>query len=229
MKAPKKLTRGEQEARGDLRTKWLAPDQEWLELHYLVLGKSANQIALEVGAGDSGEIVKRWLEIAGLEVRRYRHPSPTRGWLEYHYTTLGKVTDTIGLEVGVDGGTVRKWLYDADIPIRSSGLQKGERHYRWLGGSSLSAQKESLLRSETPFRCDWCGMEECFSLGHKGVLQLHHKDHEHSNWSLENLCWMCYTCHQLETRLWYAEKEDKICLEWISDQQLLITLRKLNL
>jgi len=222
MKAPKKLTKQEQEARGNLRSKWLAPNKEWLEYHYTTLGKSAYQIAGDVGAGESGEIVRRWLEEEGLEVRKYYHESPDAEQLKSLYIEADLTMAEIAYEYGVDPGTVLSWLITAEIPRRPISHRPGR-------GRSVSAAKRYLLASKVPLKCIWCGVGEQFHLGHKGVLQLHHRDHDRENNAQENLCWMCYTCHQLESRLWHAEKEGKISFELVGDRQLLVTFRKLNL
>lgn len=189
MRAPKKLTREEQEARGDLRTTWLPPDQEWLYDQYTVQGKSANQISDEVRAGYSGEIVKRWLVLLGVPIRGSRHKSPTRDWLEYHYTVLGKSAGAIELELGVDDGTVRKWLYDVEILIRSPGLQKGERHYRWIGGGRRHARHVKAITG-VPKVCEQCGSSR--------FVVVHHLDSDKNNNELGNLQYLCSSCHKYE-------------------------------
>lgn len=219
MKAPRKLTRDEQEVRGNLKTKYLAPDKEWLCDQYVVQGKSANQISDEVDAGESGEIVKRWLEQLGIPVRKYYHEMPEIAVLRSLYVESEMTAVEIAAEYRVDPGTVRRWLKLAEIAFRPISHRPGR-------GRSKPAAKRYLFASEVPWRCAWCDAREQPSLGYKGILQMHHRDHNPENNNLDNLYWMCWWCHNLETRLWIAKEAGKIQLESLGDGQLLITLVK---
>lgn len=205
MRAPRRLTTEEQESQGDLRAKWIAPDREWLRYHYSKLGMSALKISTIVGAGLSGEIVRRWLDDAGLQVREYRKKRPAHKWLYQQYAGLKRSTAELASEFDVHQSTIQGWLRDAGVPKRPPG--------RYTGNSATWERvkaKRALLNSNVPYRCSWCGAYEDTSLGRKGALNMHHRDHNRFNSNLDNLIWLCFTCHRLETALWHAVKDRKI-------------------
>lgn len=194
MKAPVKYV----SERGQVT--WDPPDEEWLRHQHGPLGKSANQISYEVGAG-CANTVYRWFELLGVKrvntvkslktkgaprrrPDRYYWSPPSRKWLEYHYVFLDKSGREIAAEVGATRPTVVKWLRDAGIPIRSS---------RRLGRGYSSRQARARARNKlhasgVPEVCTRCGRSDCW-------LDCHHKDGDPFNEGLNNLELLCRSCH----------------------------------
>ena len=68
--------------------------------------------------------------------------------------------------------------------------QRGAKHPNWRGGSSM--YRANALREHGAV-CNRCGYCVVF-----GVLEVHHKDRDHTNVALENLEVLCPTCHRVE-------------------------------
>lgn len=64
-----------------------------------------------------------------------------------------------------------------------------ERSANWKGGVRI--YRQLLKRSGAKPKCALCGMEN------EIVLTVHHKDHNRSNNSIDNLIWLCLNCHYL--------------------------------
>jgi len=100
-------------------TCWEPPDKEWLEHQFVILEKSVNIIAKEVGAHNN--TVKTWLLKVGIDpVRRYhRRKSPSKKWLKNEYLELEKSILQIAEENQAYWSLVEKWLKEAGIELRN--------------------------------------------------------------------------------------------------------------
>ena len=213
MRAPKKHSDG---------YRWSPPDAEWLEQQYLTLGKSKKTIAAEVGSGQG--TVRRWLREAAVtrasidgSPRKFGSghsicwTPPSKKWLEHRYITLGIPAYTIALKIGADGSTVMRWLkqlgipqwsYEKEIRYRAQAISD-KRNYRWAGGRSggyiLELALMELEAAKVPEQCSICDSQS--------KLDIHHKDGDRTNNVLENLQYLCRSCHvQLHKNLKRSSK-----------------------
>jgi len=211
MKAPVK--RGQ-----NVQGRWSYPDAEWLQHHYVELGKTVKGLVNETGADRA--TVERWLAAAGVgrapsgegldPPRRHgkgpgtKWTAPGREWLAHQHHVLGKSVNALADEVGASRDTALVWLQDARVEVRPA-----------YEGSSKSreTQLDCFRRSDVPFECSWCGVGEGWMPGVKGRLQMHHRDHDPTNGKLTNLTWMCYVCNLLEAWLRTALEYGKIDLK----------------
>lgn len=65
----------------------------------------------------------------------------------------------------------------------------GEKHANWLTGKSV--YRSMLLKTSKATICLLCNISDI------RVLNAHHKDHDKTNNSLDNLVWLCLNCHYL--------------------------------
>lgn len=141
---------------------------------------------------------------------RWAHPD--RDWLVDQHHTQEKPAKCIAREVGVSGTTLTKWLRDADVEVMP---HEGPRHHLWTGGSLRRAHykaKRALRRERVPEVCSWCGQGQRTVRG-RSVVELHHKDHDPYNNDPDNLQWLCFECHHLETYLWLVLNQGKAIVE----------------
>ena len=144
---------------------------------------------------------------------------PDKEWLEDQYWTQDKSAKQIANEIGADGSTVRRWLDDWFVPLRTNSENQarrtGNRANHTKGGIDRSTQRAECERSGKPCVCSWCGMTGKYRSGKTDTaplvcsLQLHHKDHDKGNVTLDNLVYLCPKCHRLETALWHIRKSKK--------------------
>ena len=167
----------------------------------------------------------RRLESRYLDGRR-RWIAPDEEWLVHQYVTLERSAGLIAKDLDTFPNKIYHWLREAEIPTRS--YQEAQRARRSRNGRPLDTQtqKRRLLENEDiPFRCTWCDCDDGYGPSWKvNRLVMHHRDHDRQNGSIENLVWMCPTCHYLESWLHVARSEGKISLKALSNDQLLITL-----
>jgi len=144
---------------------------------------------------------------------------PDKEWLERQYVVLEKSGSKIALEIGAGTGAhlIYGWLERLVVPQRTPEQVNKLKSWRMLGPNAPNWKESGHSRPRSHARkvlewegvpkiCSWCG-------GEKGRITVHHKDHDKYNNMLENLQWLCYYCHELETALWYLLKKDKIGLE----------------
>ena len=79
-------------------------------------------------------------------------------------------------------------------------FKSGENHYAYKGGS----YRENALEIYEN-KCAVCGYDEDVR-----ILEVHHKDENHSNNDLNNLCILCPNCHRKITLHYYYLTEDFI-------------------
>jgi len=144
---------------------------------------------------------------------------PDREWLEDQYWTRDKSTKQIASEIGANSSTVQVWCNEMMIPFRTrsenQARRTGNRANHTKGGIYRSTQRAECERSGKPCVCSWCGMTGKYRSGKTDTaplvcsLQLHHKDHDKGNVTLDNLVYLCPKCHRLETALWHIRKSKK--------------------
>lgn len=121
-----------------------------------------------------------------LQSNRYYWDPPDKEWLEYHYVYLDKTGREIAAEVGATRPTVISWVRSAGIPIRPGHVRLGR------GYSSRQARDRSMFKlwsSGVPRNCVKCGKSDCW-------LDCHHKDGDPFNEDLNNLEFLCRSCHE---------------------------------
>ena len=77
-------------------------------------------------------------------------------------------------------------------------FKSGKNHYAYKGGS----YRENALEFYEN-KCAVCGYDEDVR-----ILEVHHKDENHSNNDLNNLCILCPNCHKKITLHYYDLTED---------------------
>ncbi len=65
----------------------------------------------------------------------------------------------------------------------------GKNHMGWKGGQTM--YRKILQKSNKKTECVLCGKNDM------RILAVHHIDQNHSNFTLENLVWLCHNCHYL--------------------------------
>ena len=225
MKAPLQVNRGNR--------KWEPPDQEWIEYQFIALGRSARQLAQDVGC--SGWVTQQWIKRAGLRKPRAilddpgapqicgygdsaRFVNVNRAWLCRQYIELDKSSNQIAEELGTSAFIVCKWLKKYDVPVRNAEMRR-KRHSKrmsgagnpaWNGGTAQQYQKRRLIESDQPKQCEWCGtIEELF---------MHHRNHDRSDGALSNLTWLCRWCNTLEGWLWTLRIAGRV--KWTIDEKV---------
>lgn len=128
---------------------------------------------------------------------------PDKEWLEHQCITLGKSRNALHLETGAHWCTVSEWLEGAGIPSRDERLYQasGSDSPFWKGGCWATAHKQArqvMLEAAIPKVCADCGT----SIGYIGV---HHLDGNENNNALDNLQYLCKSCH----KLLHPRKENK--------------------
>jgi len=174
---------------------WSPPDYIWLYEQYVFLKKTRNFISEEVGA--SSPTIKKWLQEADIPLRTRWKP-PSSEWLNEQYVILGKSASSIAEEVGTHTGGVLRELKQIGIPIR--GLAKAQSLRRQQEFPHLKGQhslrtcrrhaEEVLWEAEIPEICNYCGRSQ-----EETLVEVHHKDNDERNNQLENLEWLCRSCH----------------------------------
>lgn len=98
--------------------------------------------------------------------------------------------------------TLKKYLKILGISYKTNPHRKGLRHQESrktiqsiLNGNSSNAKKRRRLIEEgiKEEKCECCGLSEW--MGKPIPLELHHKDFNHYNNSLNNLQILCSNCH----------------------------------
>lgn len=141
-----------------------------------------------------------------------RYDWPDAEWLNDQYWVQDKSAQQIAGKFGMDSTTIRRWMDALGVPRRTpSEVKAGSRNPNWVDGFTEGrnyhrAHARKVLREAgVPRVCVWCRKEEDY-------LAVHHKNHNSGDHRLENLEYMCRTCHNLETQLWHLLKQDKINL-----------------
>ncbi len=142
--------------------------------------------------------------------KQVRFEPPDREWLFYHYWTLNESSQKIADMVGARDRTyICNMLKKFDVPIKPKSLRdanhskrmSGEGNPAWNGGTASNYHARLLRKARPDKRCAWCGATE--------NVEMHHKDHNRQNGSLENLEWLCYSCNHLEAYLNKLKKDGR--------------------
>lgn len=117
---------------------------------------------------------------------------------ELHNRPLIEVSRTLGIKYD----TLKKYLKILNIDYKCNQSRKGIPRPSEqkpieviLNGNSSNARKREVLisRGIKEAKCECCGLSEW--LGKSIPLELHHKDFNHYNNSLDNLQVLCANCH----------------------------------
>lgn len=108
----------------------------------------------------------------------------------------------VARNLGIKYDTLKKYLKILNITYRLNPNRKGIKHpeskvsiLKILNGNSTNSAKRRRLIEEgvKEEKCECCGLSEWME---KPIpLELHHKDFNHYNNSLENLQILCANCH----------------------------------
>ena len=153
---------------------------------------------------------------------------PDQEWLVDQYITRLKSATLIADEVGACSRTVQRWLRKRDIHSRDRKEARDfrtARNIREGGLESKSRIRRRMSDAGLVRQCAWCGQEHDRSLGRKGIIEIHHKDHDPSNNRIENLQYLCYSCNHLEAWLWTSWKLGKLDLA-AHGNEIHLTFRK---
>ena len=134
---------------------------------------------------------------------------PNWRWLDREYTWLRKSATQIAQEVGTGPKVVIKWLKGVGITPRTisqSQQVRRSREYPHLEGEpSLRTcrrhAEEALQAAGITMDCAVCdiGSEDAW-------IEVHHVDGDERNNTLENLQWLCRSCHWIVS--WQMRREN---------------------
>lgn len=189
-------------------------DPEWLRAQYWNNGRTATEIADELGV--YGSAVNRWLDRHGIEKKGQsvaRAGESVRQledgeWLREQYHEKGLSTVELGEKLGVSSRCVNDWMERHEIERRG---MEAEENPMWKGGADdyygpswHSVRRE--VRERDDYECQRCGMPDEEHVDQFGQsLHVHHirpfrtfEEHTEAN-RPENLITLCRECHdQLE-------------------------------
>ena len=85
--------------------------------------------------------------------------------------------------------TRKKLIKEGKIKVKS-----GDAHYNWKGGKNKWQRKQNRkhLKEIGIIVCELCGVDEGT---HGKKLDVHHKDSDHQNNTIDNLMLLCTSCH----------------------------------
>lgn len=118
------------------------------------------------------------------------------------YEKLKKPLLEVSRTLGIKYDTLKKYLKILNISYKCNQGRRGlSRPYIQkpldiiLNGNSSNARKREILisRGIKEDKCECCGLSEW--MGNPIPLELHHKDFNHYNNSLDNLQILCANCH----------------------------------
>ena len=128
-----------------------------------------------------------------------RWSSPDKEWLEHQYLVLRKSINAIHVETGAHWETVTEWLRVVGIPSQRDARHRqssGDESPSWKGGKWWGYHKQARLAMqqlpEIPKSCAHCGIDS-----REFDIVVHHKDGNETNNTLENLQYLCYSCHKI--------------------------------
>lgn len=134
----------------------------------------------------------------------------SREWLHEQYVTLGRTSDEIAAMVGVNGGTILRYLHANGIPLRDHsasrvGRKAREKNPAWKGGITPERQRlykagnwRNLVKeiyARDNYHCQRCGSPKT----HRKGLHAHHikpwADNVALRFDAANLITLCRKCH----------------------------------
>lgn len=205
-------------------------------LHQMYIDEGMTTTAIGDAFGIDPRTIWRWLMVGGTtprpvsEMHLFGKHKPTRDELYKLYTLDNLSTREIGAIVDVDSATIRRWLRDYDIPVRSvsdalMGKWVGEKSPSWRGGKSRYCHKfnetfKESMREEFGRKCFICGKSE-HDNGKK--LAVHHTNYDRSC-MCENvecrfvpLCTRCHGRTNFNRFYWYSLIMRKLLLQSSSE------------
>lgn len=131
-------------------------DEEWLRDQYVNKLKTSEEIAAELGVGQT--TISEWLDRHGIETRSTGHSPLDDGgsvayrdeaWLREQYIDEERTSSDIAEECCVSQETVLKWLHRHDIETRSIGFQSNGdteplHDEAWLREQYIEKEKSSI-------------------------------------------------------------------------------------
>lgn len=128
---------------------------------------------------------------------------PDWRWLDREYNWSKKSATQIAREVGTGPKVVIKWLKRVGISPRTltqaQGLRRQQEFPHLEGQHSLRTCRRhaeaALWNAEVPVRCASCGIGP-----EDSWIEVHHLDGNERNNLLENLQWLCRSCHMYTRR-----------------------------
>ena len=112
---------------------------------------------------------------------------PDKEWIYKAYVTLNLTAREIAKRIGATKPTVISWVRLHDIPVRPSHARTLEEHSE---RQSRFISRDKLEMSNVPYECAECGTV-------KRKLDCHHIDGDPYNVDLDNLEWLCRSCHEI--------------------------------
>lgn len=118
------------------------------------------------------------------------------------YESNNRPLAEVARKLGIKYDTLKKYLTLLNIPYKCNPNRKGLKRPNEskpiediLKGNSSNARKRQILidRGIKEAKCECCGLSEW--MGKPIPLELHHKDFNHYNNSLNNLQILCANCH----------------------------------
>ena len=198
-------------------------DPTWLHAQYVVRGRSAPNIASELGVTRSSvtNALKRF-EIFMRSTAESNHLSrissdaraklDNPAWLKDEYLNKMRNSNDIASECNVSGHTITAKLRAYKIPVRSFGeSHTGKLHPGWRNGSSyapychkFNEQFKDAIRARFNYRCYICGNGR----GSKD-LAVHHIDYNKNSicnghaWAFVPLCASCHSKSNMNRWHWF--------------------------
>ena len=96
----------------------------------------------------------------------------------------------------------RKLGYEVGVGSGRSSKNKGETHSQYKNGWTAYFALRHTLRELRNNKCERC--EKDLENATKWQWVTHHRDHDRTNASMDNLELLCKRCHQIEHECWKA-------------------------
>ncbi len=135
----------------------------------------------------------------------YFWDSPDTEWRVHQYVTLYKTGQEISNEFGPTRPTILKWVQEAGISIRRGHVRPGR------GTSHRQARARSVMLLEELGEPKYCAKCGAGARDAKGRIVTHHLDENPYNEDLDNLEYMCDSCHILLHRPWAGKEVQVNC------------------
>ena len=129
------------------------------------------------------------------------------------YTPLGSSSKFCSLDCRKENYAPKQRVWVQKSAIKSGRLKNpgvgkggmirsGKEHPSWKNGIGTYKKKGRKRLEEVSFKCERCDSD--IDPNKKGTWATHHKDHDRTNNSDENLEILCKKCHQIEHECWKA-------------------------
>lgn len=185
----------------------LLDSKEWLYKEYVSNGRSAYNIAKEVGCSNQTVLNKLMLYRLPLRHdRKSRTEKCTQSLLYKKYVEEKIPASKIAKFIGCCDRTVLNWIHYHGIPIRSiSESKSGDMHHNWKGGIGSrndycpkfnDENFKSEVRSRFGNKCYLCGKNRADNHGRN--MSIHHIDYNKNsicNGKIFAFVPLCLSCH----------------------------------